>query len=461
MDPSRIVEQPCAETIDGLPAADSDSCVNLSEDRAKLGARVSSLTGSVVMLGAGEATGWISSFLLFAYVSRRYGVALLGALALAQTVAAYVTMATDQGLRLIGARIVAKDPSLAREIVKPLMGKRLLLCAATVIMGSAYALRGPVPSMARPYVLGFVIAVMPYALTLDWLAWGLNQLGWMGAWKGLVKLTFVGGAILGMHSLGTSLMPLIVSNFLAAGAGATLVWILWRKAWRPRLVQATEFAVTDASKQLMWGSVFSLGTATMLNLLFNSADTLILAGMTSASEVGRYNAAYKLMFVVFSSYYLLTQSLYPRLSRMKGGPQARKLVTYALFALGALGACVGLVIAIWAPPILRIIYGGDLNAIHLLRILSLAIPSEFCVALLGTVLVSRGFHGLVLTCTASAASFNILLNFFLIPRLKADGAAWATVSSYLLLLTLVLTAFIVKPILDEERLIGGPQIVFL
>jgi O-antigen/teichoic acid export membrane protein len=115
-----------------------------------------------------------------------------------------------------------------------------------------------------------------------------------------------------------------------------------------------------------------------------------------------------------------------------------------------LGACIGVTIAVWAAPILRVIYGGDLHAIHLLRVLSLAIPMEFCVALLGTVLVSRGFNAIVLACTASAATFNILLNFFLIPRIQADGAAWATVSSYLLLLTLVLIAFFTKPVLGTQ-----------
>jgi len=450
MDPSRVVEQPCAEAIPASPVADSGAFVNFSIVRGKLSERISGITGSMAMLGAAEVTAWISSFLLFAYVSRRYGVALLGVLALAQTAATYVTMATDQGLRLIGARIVAKDPASTRGILKPVLAKRFLLGIGSVLLGSVYALRGPMLGSARPYVFGFVLAAIPYALTLDWIAWGLNHMGWLGASRSLGKIVFVAGAILGMHFAGAPFLPLVLSNFAAAVAGAILFWILWRRVWRPRLVPATEFVSSDVAKQLMWGSVFSLGAATMLNLLFNNADTLILAGMTSASEVGRYNAAYKLMFVIFSSYYLLTQTLYPRLSRMKGGPQARRLAIHALATFGALGACIGAAIAVWAPPILRVIYGRDLHAVHLLRVLSLAIPMEFCVALLGTILVSRGFHGIVLICTGSAATLNILLNFLLIPRIQADGAAWATVSSYFLLLTLVLTAFLVKPILGEE-----------
>jgi O-antigen/teichoic acid export membrane protein len=145
---------------------------------------------------------------------------------------------------------------------------------------------------------------------------------------------------------------------------------------------------------------------------------------------------------------------------MKGGRQARQLLTQVLFALGVLGGCLALVIAISAAPILRIIYGADLNAIHLLRLLSLAIPMDFCAAFLGTALVSRGFDRAVLWGAGTAAFCNVLINLWLIPRFSAMGAAWATVISYGVLLLVLGTFCFVQPIfLEQARSSGAAETV--
>jgi O-antigen/teichoic acid export membrane protein len=138
------------------------------------------LLNSILKFGAGEVVSKLAAFAFFGYVSRAFGVELLGIVALSQTVAGYVTMGTDLGLRMIGARIVARDASMAPAIIPHVLRKRLISCAVCVSLASIYALWGPVPAGARPYVLGFALGVFPYAFSLDWLAWGLNHFGWLG-----------------------------------------------------------------------------------------------------------------------------------------------------------------------------------------------------------------------------------------------------------------------------------------
>lgn len=411
------------------------------------------LVNSILKLGAGETVSRLAALAFYGYVSRALGVELLGIVALSQTVAGYVTMGTDLGLRMIGARLVARDASVAPAIIRHVLRKRLISCAVCVSLASIYALWGPVSANARLYVLGFALGVFPYAFSLDWLAWGLNHFGWLGAWRGGVGLLFVSCAIAGIRASGTTLLPITIANAVSAVLGAILLWALWRFRWQTPHSES-EHEKSEIGNQFRWGAVLPLGGATILNLMFNNFDTVMLGAMTSVKEVGRYNAAYKILFAIFGAYYLLTQSIYPRLSRVRGGLRARRLFLYALLGVCILGGCFAFVIAVWATPILRVIYGSDMNAIHLLRLLSFAIPIDFCVALMGTVLVSRGFNKLVLACTASAAAFNIASNWFLIPRLRADGAAWSTVASYLFLFILVLAVFAVKPILGEEQ--AGP-----
>jgi len=153
----------------------------------------------------------------------------------------------------------------------------------------------------------------------------------------------------------------------------------------------------------------------------------------------------KILFAILGGYYLLTQSLYPKLSRMQGGRQARQFLSYALVAVGVLGGCVALAVVIWAAPILHAIYGADLNAAHLLRVLAFALPIDFCTSLLAITMISWGYDRHVLACMGSAAGVNVLLNFFLIPRLHAAGSAWATLASYVYLLLVLGAVSLLKP----------------
>jgi len=402
------------------------------------------LLGSILKLGAGEAVSKLAGFAFYGYVSRAFGVELLGIVALSQTVAGFVMMGTDLGLRLIGARLVARDANLAPAIIPQVIKKRLLSCAVCVSLASIYALWGPLPAGARLYVLGFTLGVLPYAFSLDWLAWGLNHFGWLGVWRGGVGLLFAFGAIAAIRASGFSLLPITIANAASGILGVIVLWTLWRYRWQPSL-SIPKQDTAEMDHQFRWGAVLPLGAATILNLMFNNFDTVMLGAMTSAAEVGRYNAAYKILFAILGGYYLLTQSLYPKLSRMQGGRTAGQFLSYALVAVGVLGGCIALAVAIWAAPILHAIYGADLNAAYLLRVLAFALPIDFCTSLLAITMISWGYDRHVLACMGSAAGVNVLLNFFLIPRLHAAGSAWATLASYVYLLLVLGAVSLLKP----------------
>lgn len=409
-----------------------------------------SVLSSVFSLGVGQAVSVLSSLLLFAYLSRRFGVELLGIVALAQTVALYVTLGTDQGLRLIGARLVARHGGGASVIIREILVKRLLSCAVCVALGCTYALYGPVPHSARPYVLGFVLAVVPYAFSLDWLAWGLNKFAWLGGFNGGVRVLFLVGCLIGIILTKKTLLPLILANGCAAILGALALWTVWRLRWKNE-VDSNLVAEDLIRREIRWLTILPLGMATILNQAFHNLDTMLLGAMSTAAEVGRYSAAYKILFLILGTYWLVTSSLYPKLSRARGGPNAQSLLFGTLLLVTAAGAALAVVIGVFAPAILRVIYGSDLGATNLLRVLVFAIPMDFCVALLGTVFVSRGHDRAILAGTGSAAAVNIILNLFLIPRFQALGAAIATLASYSYLLTFLLRHTITKPVFADTN----------
>ncbi len=412
---------------------------------------------SLLRLSLGEAGSRVASFILYAYISRRLGVEVLGIVALAQTVASYVTYGSEQGIRMIGARLVARDAGSAPAVVNEVLRKRVIVSCVSVAAGCCYALFGPLPAPARLYVLYFVLAVLPYAFSLDWLAWGLNHLGWLGGSRSGISLAFTLGAVAGIHFTGNAFASITLANGLSAVVGAIFLWPVWRFFWSEasRRAQPASGALnSEILNELRWAPILTLGMANIFNLMFKNFDTVMLGALSTTAEVGRYSAATKILFLVLSGYYLLMQTLYPQLSRLPTR-NMRSLLVRAVIGVAMVGLLVAIVTAVLAPMILRVVYGSELNATRLLRILAISVPFDFCIAFLSTVFVSRGFDKFVLKTVGVSAITNVAMNWFLIPRLHAEGAAWATFGSYVLLLAFFLVFLCRLPKLEHLKARGN------
>jgi O-antigen/teichoic acid export membrane protein len=398
---------------------------------------------SFARLATGEVFGRMATFALFAYVSRRFGVEILGIVALAQTVAGYVMECSDQGLKLIGARLLARNHALAAFVVPFVLKRRAALTAIAIALGAIYALLGPIPPAARVCVLVFDFAVVPYAFALDWVAWGLGHFGVLSIWRSGVSILYVAMAIVAMQLTKRPIASISGANILSALAGVGFLWIMWRLRWRKLQGRATAEQIGAAAEELRPARVATLGMSNLLNLVFMNADILLLGAMTSTAEVGRYSAACKPLYIIFTGFWLLTDALYPYLARVEAGARAHRILLIALGGLAITASIAALGIGLLAPQILTLIYGSTLGAARLFRILLIALPIDFCFSLLWTVLVSRGYERPVLYSLAAAAGVNVFLNLVFIPPFQASAAAWATVASYALLFS-VLLVFVLK-----------------
>jgi O-antigen/teichoic acid export membrane protein len=412
---------------------------------------------SFARLATGEVFGRMATFALFAYVSRRFGVEILGIVALAQTVAGYVMVGSDQGLKLVGARLLARNHALAAFVVPFVLKRRAALTAIAIALGAMYALLGPIPPAARACVLAFDFAVIPYAFALDWVAWGLGHFGMLSIWRSGVSILYVAMAIVAMQLTKRPIASISSANILSAVAGAGFLWIMWRLRWRRRQgdVAAEEIAV--AAEELRPSRVATLGMSNLLNLVFMNADILLLGAMTSTAEVGRYSAACKPLYIIFTGFWLLTDALYPYLAKVEAGAQAHRILLIALGGLAITASIAALGIGLLAPQLLTLIYGSTLGAAGLFRILLIALPIDFCFSLLWTVMVSRGYERPVLYSFAAAAGVNVFLNLVFIPRFQANAAAWATVASYALLFAVLLVFVLKNKVLSSAPTSDAPE----
>jgi O-antigen/teichoic acid export membrane protein len=277
----------------------------------------------------------------------------------------------------------------------------------------------PGPSIAKIVVALSALSLVSLALDTSWV------------YKGLGSSPRVGSALLVSQLVSATLLlvlirapgdvarvPLIqfAADFLAA---SFLVMPLLNRAWlSPRLREGIRLVRQSG-----------LITATrILRTLIVSIDVVLLGILTTASQVGLYSAAYRIVFFVMAVTYASHISWLPTVMRTvaTGGDTAAaysgslRLSTAVTmpFVIGGLMIAPQLLAAIFGQA-----YAPAATALKLLLI------SLLFVALHGTsrnVFLAHDRLGVETVVMAMGVVLNVALNLFWIPRYGLNGAALAT-----------------------------------
>lgn len=185
----------------------------------------------------------------------------------------------------------------------------------------------------------------------------------------------------------------------------------------------------------------------LLNLItsiYLNLDSVMLGFMKNDSVVGLYAAASRIVHVFLTILTSLGSVLLPRLSNCVASSKWNEFsilkdkAIQFVFMMG-LPLSIGLIIV--APEFMILFAGAKyIEAIPTVRILA---PIIFFVGLSGIlglqILYSVGKENLVIICTATGASINLITNIILIPQFNQDGAAIATVlAEFSVLLVMVI-----------------------
>ena len=179
--------------------------------------------------------------------------------------------------------------------------------------------------------------------------------------------------------------------------------------------------------------------ATVLSLLFHRMDLLMLGKLVDETQVGLYAAAVRIIDVTVLLPRILATAVYPALRRQRDHDpeEMRRVIGEATRISLLVCSLAGLMIWLLAPLALRVTPGPEfLPATFVLRTLSWGVVlqggAHLCVRMLLVVDAEKD----MLKIAALAMTTNALLNLWWIPRLGIEGAAYATLSSYVVAVTL-------------------------
>jgi O-antigen/teichoic acid export membrane protein len=370
-------------------------------------------------LATGEAGSRVIAFIATVYIARRLGTAAFGYLGFATAVVTYFGTALSAGISEIGVREVARRPDDAREIAASGTLVRLIGAIAGVSAVVAISPFAPGPSIAKLVVALSALSLISLALDTSW------------AYKGLGSSPRVGSALLLSQLVSATLLLVLIRaphdvarvpviQFAAdLFAASFLVMPLLSRAWlSPRLGEGIRLVRQSG-----------LITATrILRTLIVSVDVVLLGILTTASQVGLYSAAYRIVFFVMAVTYAAHISWLPAVTRtVASGASAAAAYSGSLrlstavtmpFVIGGLMIAPQLLAAVFGHA-----YAPAATALKLLLI------SLLFVALHGTarnVFLAHDRLGVETVVMSIGVVVNVILNLFWIPRYGLNGAAFAT-----------------------------------
>jgi O-antigen/teichoic acid export membrane protein len=167
--------------------------------------------------------------------------------------------------------------------------------------------------------------------------------------------------------------------------------------------------------------------------IYMKIDQVMIGNILGEKQVGLYAAAVKISEIWYFIPVLICASVFPAIVNAKNDPPLYKKRLHNLYWLMfILAASLAVPISILARPLVRIIFGqGYLPAAGALQIHIWAGIGIFLAVALSQYLLSENLNIINFVMTLSSAVLNIILNLFLIKSWGINGAAFATLISYL------------------------------
>jgi O-antigen/teichoic acid export membrane protein len=338
----------------------------------------------------------------------------------------------DVGIFTTVVREISKEPARTEELAGNALTLRLVFSIVVIALGAGISLLLPYEPEVRvaivlaggPLLFGMLTTSL-VAVLQSQLRMGRAVVGDVsGRAFALALAVLVAELDLGFYA---------VMGAAAGGAAAALAvtWLLtrglirWRfraepVVWRPLLVAS-----------------LPLGLALALNEIYFRADTLIISLYEPYAEVGLYTLAYRILEFTLAFGTIFLTTVFPLLSEAVARDEPRALRTIQastdLFViLGAPLVAGGLVLA---PAVIELAGGADFeDAATPLRILLLAGALSWVNGVFGFALIAKARQASALWLNVAGLTFNVGLNFLLIPRYGIVAAAIVTVASELLIL---------------------------
>ena len=185
-----------------------------------------------------------------------------------------------------------------------------------------------------------------------------------------------------------------------------------------------------------------MATVVACRVILNRIDVVMLAPLSTFSQVGLYGASFRVTFLIGMIPQIASMIMWPLISELYSSSRfvvLRKTILAYFFVVVATSAVLSFLVFVYSEEIIFLIFGSEfIDADYILKVLSI---SQFFAAfssVWSSVLLMTGREGVISKIIFLGLLVAVVLNFWLVPTLGGEGAAIA-----MLVTNVVVTLFVI------------------
>ena len=390
---------------------------------AEVGPLSEGVARSTIQQVVARGLTWLLSLVATAFLARRLGPPRFGDYSLALLLGSVVASAADLGLGSIGLReLVRRDRSDVRFLGGLLKLKLVAQLGLFVVIGPVVVLAGRNVASAPVLVIGLLVAALG-------LAAGTVQLPLQRDLRyDVVSAADVAGRVLQLIAvllLLHSRLSVLVASALAVPVGA----LCFSLPFAVRHGATLRGTLSRTETRALVRAGLPVGLVLVLGLFHFKVDSVLVAWLRPARELGLYSADYRVVELALAVPSLFAVVLLPMLSRSTSDDLQRQ-AQRGFDVLVATGLPVAALLVLFPRPILEVVAGPAFTSASLaLQVLGGAVFFAWVNTLFAQLAVVAGISSYVLRVSLVAVAVNVLANLLVIPHWGYVGAAWTTVGS--------------------------------
>jgi len=390
-------------------------------------ARKSVLVRNAGWLFAGQGLSFVAQAVYFIVLARLLGTTQYGLLAGAVALVAVVSQYSSLGSGLLFLRYVSPDHSRFREYWGNVLMSVCLL-GVLLALGLRVSGRWLVGGASVPLLLPIAIGDCLFQQLSTCAGQVFQTFEKMKFSAALTLLSNLARCLLavgmllllGRVSAGQWVLGSLAVSFLTACTAFAIV---------TRFFGLPSFSPSLLAKRSGEGFVFAISGST--TAVYNDIDKVVLSHFGMDRANGIYSMAYRVVNIGAMPITSIVGAALPRFFRegVNGIAATVPMARALLKRTAVLGIVISLGMFVCAPLIPHLVGKSYAESVHALRWLCL-IPFFRCFHLsAGDAIAGAGHQKFRLASQSIAATGNLLLNLYLVPRYSWQGAAWASLGT--------------------------------
>lgn len=381
-------------------------------------------------------------FVTSPYVSRVLGSGGLGIYTYLFSLFTYFNIFAALGISKYGNRAIAKaktdqNKNLLKQTFTSIFIFHFITSITAMIMYILYVyfFMKEYQSIAYVQILYFIGEI----LNIEWFFQGMEQFKLTAGRNSMVKILTAVSVFIFVKQKSDVWKYVTI---MAAGSffGQLIMW-----CYVPKFVSFTKVSIKEIKAHFK--PMMLLSIAILSNTILSYMDKIMLGSMSSMEQLGYYENAHKMIEFPTGFVVALSVVMQPRITSLIAEGDENSVKNYIKDALRFSLICafaIAFGVAAIAPEFSVIFWGEEfVMSGRVMRIMAvLVVATSWDYVLLSLFLIPREMDRIYVRTIVVSAIVNLGINFTLIPRYGAIGAAIGTVCSEFLLLAGRTSAFV-------------------